>query len=87
MEAGNIEPLFVVAFDVVHEDVMAKDHAACSTIHGAEESLWDALVVLHFELDDHGVFGFCLFGGIGGAVGGASLLSALCCKVSRLTTS
>ena len=87
MEARNIEALFVVTFDVVHEDVMVKDHAASSTIHGAEESLWDALVVLHFELDHHGIFGFGLFGGIGGAVGGASLLCALCCKVSRLIPS
>ena len=47
----------VVTLHVFHEDVMAKDHAACPTVHGAEESLRDALVVLHFELDHHGCLG------------------------------
>ena len=71
----KLETLPVVTLHVFHEDVMAKDHAACPTVHGAEESLRDALVVLHFELDHHGCLGFGLFGGIGWAIGGASLLS------------
>ena len=87
VEAGGVKALLVVILDIVHQDIIANDHAACPAIHGAEESLRDALIVLHFEMDHHCCLGFGLFEGIGRACCWTPLLGALSCKVSRLATS